>query len=138
MKIVIDTNIYVSSFFWKGNPRKVFDRVTNGIDELLITDDIINEIKSVMLKNKFNLEISKIEDYVNIIKNFSVNILHDNILENISRDIDDNKILKCGLEGNADYIITGDNDLLVLEVYKGIKIINPKEYLEIVKNTNVI
>ena len=132
MKIVIDTNIFVSSFFWQGNPRKIFDRVTNGIDELFITDDIIDEIKSVMSKKKFDLEITKIDDYVNIIKHFSENILHNNIYENISRDIDDNKILKCGLEGNVDYIITGDNDLLVLKEYKNIKIINPKEYLEIV------
>jgi hypothetical protein len=33
MKIVLDSNIFVSSFCWKGNPRKVFERVTNGLDE---------------------------------------------------------------------------------------------------------
>ena len=55
---------------------------------------------------------------------------HDENIENVSRDTDDNKILKCALEGNADFIITGDKDLLVLKEYKNIKIINPKGYLD--------
>ena len=53
-------------------------------------------------------------------------------MEKISRDKDDDKILKCGIESKADFIITGDKDLLVLKEYKNIRIINPREYLEIV------
>ena len=132
MKIVIDSNVFVSSFFWKGNPRKVFDRVTDGLDELYITDDILKEISSVMSREKFDVEKSKINNYIKIIEYFSTKLLHDNKIENISRDVDDNKILKCGLAGNVDYIITGDNDLLVLKEYKKIKILKPKEYLDIV------
>ena len=132
MKIVLDSNIFVSSFFWEGNPRKVFDRVTNGLDELCITDDILKEISTVMAREKFGLEKEKIEDYIKVIEHFSTKIIHDNEIENISRDMDDNKILKCGSEGNVDFIITGDNDLLVLEKYKNIKIAKPKEYLDIV------
>ena len=48
MKIVIDSNVFVSSFFWKGNPRRIFDRVIDGFDELFFTDEIISEIKYVM------------------------------------------------------------------------------------------
>jgi putative PIN family toxin of toxin-antitoxin system len=132
MKIVIDSNIFVSSFFWKGNPRKVFDRVIDGFDELYITDEILNEIKNVMSRKKFDIKRHEIDDYINIIEQFSQKIIHDNEFENISRDKDDNIILKCGLESKANYIITGDNDLLVLKEYKFIKIVNPKEYLEIV------
>jgi predicted nucleic acid-binding protein len=53
-----------------------------------------------------------------------------NKIEEISRDKDDNKILQCGIDGNVNFIITGDNDLLVLGEYMNIKIKNPKEYLE--------
>ena len=137
MKIVIDSNIFVSSFFWKGNPRKIFDRVIDGFDELFITNDILEEIREVLSRDKFDAETKEIDDYIKIIENYSQKIVHNNIIENVSRDIDDNKILKCGLEGNVEYIITGDKDLLVLKEYKSIKIINPKEYLEIAeKNSN--
>ena len=101
MKIVIDANVFVSSFFWGGNPRIVFDRVINGFDELFITDKILNEISTVMLSDKFDLENNKVEEYIKIIENYSVKIYHDENIENVSRDIDDNKILKCALEGNA-------------------------------------
>jgi putative PIN family toxin of toxin-antitoxin system len=132
MKIVIDSNVFVSSFFWGGNPREVFERVINGFDELYITDEIIREIMSVMSSNRFNASSIEIEDYVKIIGKYSKNIASKNVPKSISRDKDDDKILQCGLDGNVDYIVTGDKDLLVLKEYKTIKIIKPKDYLEIV------
>jgi predicted nucleic acid-binding protein len=54
------------------------------------------------------------------------------ISKSVSRDKKDDKILQCGLDGNVDYIVTGDKDLLVLKEYETIKIINPKDYLETV------
>jgi putative PIN family toxin of toxin-antitoxin system len=130
MKVVLDSNIFVSSFFWKGNPRKVFDRVTNGFDELYITDEILEEISTVMSREKFNTDEMEIKEYIEVIESYSVKVFYKNKTEEISRDKDDNKILQCGLEGNVDFIITGDNDLLVLKEFRNIKIVNPKEYLE--------
>jgi len=132
MKIVLDSNIFVSSFYWSGNPRKVFDRVTNGLDELYITGEILNEIVSVMSEDKFDTSMDEIKEYVKIIESYSIKLSSKNIPEKISRDESDNKILQCGFDGNVDFIITGDNDLLVLKEYGKIKIIKPKEYLEIV------
>jgi putative PIN family toxin of toxin-antitoxin system len=132
MKIVIDTNIFVSSFFWGGYPREVYERIINGFDELYITDEIIMEIKSVMSSSKFNLNSNKIEDYIKIIEKYSKKIVSKNIPKSISRDKNDDKILQCGLDGNVDYIVTGDKDLLILKEHNAIKIIKPKDYLEIV------
>jgi putative PIN family toxin of toxin-antitoxin system len=132
MKIVIDTNVFVSSFFWGGHPREVFERVINGFDELYITDEILKEIMSVMSSRKFDVNKNEIEDYIRIIEKYSKNIISKNIPESISRDKSDDKILQCGFDGNVDYIITGDKDLLVLKEHKTFKIINPKDYLEIV------
>jgi putative PIN family toxin of toxin-antitoxin system len=134
MKIVLDSNVFVSSFYWKGNPRKVFERVTNGLDELYITDEILNEIFTVMSRKKFDSNPEEIEDYIRIIESFSIKLFSQNKIEEISRDKDDNKILQCGIDGNVDFIITGDNDLLVLREYMNIKIMKPKEYLENIEN----
>ena len=132
MKIVLDSNIFVSSFYWAGNPRKVFERVTNGLDELYITDEILKEIISVMSRAKFDTDIDEIEEYIKIIENYSEKLSSKNTPELLSRDKNDNKILQCGFDGNVDFIITGDNDLLVLKEYKKIKIVKPKNYLELV------
>jgi len=132
MKIVLDTNIFVSLFFWAGNPRKVFDRVTNGLDELYITDEIIKEIISVMSEKKFDASIEKIQEYVKIIESYSIKISLKDVPKKISRDEGDNKILQCGFDGDVDFIVTGDNDLLVLKKHAKIKIVKPKEYLEMI------
>ena len=132
MKIVIDSNVFVSSFFWGGHPRKIYERIINGFDELYITDEIIMEIKSVMSSSKFNLNSIEIEDYIKIIEKYSKKIVSKNVPKSISRDKNDDKILQCGLDGNVDYIVTGDKDLLVLKECETIKIIKPRDYLEIV------
>jgi putative PIN family toxin of toxin-antitoxin system len=134
MKVVLDSNIFVSSFFWRGNPRKVFDRVINGQDELFITEEILEEIMTVLSRKKFDLSKKEIADYVNIIESFAIKIICNEKAEDVSRDKNDNKILQCGQTGNVDYIITGDDDLLVLKKYRNIKIINPKEYLDIIES----
>ena len=132
MKIVLDTNIFVSSFFWGGYPQKVFDRVIYGFDELYITNELIQEISSVMSSNKFNANIIEINDYIKIIEKYSKKIVSKKNSESVSRDKDYDKVLQCGVDGNVDFIITGDKDLLVLREYKSIKIIKPKDFLEII------
>jgi putative PIN family toxin of toxin-antitoxin system len=132
MKIVMDANIFISSFYWRGNPRKVFYRVTEGLDELYITDEILTEIFTVMSREKFNTNRAEIETYINIIKSYSIEVFPKTKPEEVSRDKDDNKILQCGLAVGADFIITGDKDLLVLNECGGVKIVSPKEYLEII------
>jgi len=131
MKVVLDSNVLVSSFYWAGNPRKVFERVTNGLDELYITDEILEEIFSVMSREKFNTDISAIEKYIELIESYSVKLLPANSPQKISRDEYDDKILQCGFDANVDFIVTGDNDLLVLCQHGTIKILNPKDYLQL-------
>jgi len=138
MRIVIDSNIFISSFFWGGHPREIFERVINGLDELFTTDEIINEITSVMNSGKFAVSSNEIKAYVKIIEKYSKKVVSKNAPKPISRDKNDDKILQCALDGNVDYIITGDKDLLVLEEYETIKIITPKSYLTIQINDNYL
>jgi putative PIN family toxin of toxin-antitoxin system len=55
MKVVLDTNVFISSFFWGGNPRKIMERIIDGKDELFICKEIIQEIELVMSRQKFNV-----------------------------------------------------------------------------------
>jgi putative PIN family toxin of toxin-antitoxin system len=51
---------------------------------------------------------------------------------NISRDPDDNKVIETAVIGNCNYIISGDNDLLIIGSYKNIRIVNPTDFLNII------
>jgi predicted nucleic acid-binding protein len=62
MKLVLDSNIFISSFYWKGNPRRILDRITNGFDELYSTDEILDEVYGVISSGKFDTKKSEIEE----------------------------------------------------------------------------
>ncbi|OGF52645.1 MAG: putative toxin-antitoxin system toxin component, PIN family [Candidatus Fraserbacteria bacterium RBG_16_55_9] len=49
----------------------------------------------------------------------------------VCRDDDDNRVLECALDGRADYIVTGDKDLLDLKVFEGIKVVNVSDFLQL-------
>jgi putative PIN family toxin of toxin-antitoxin system len=134
VKIVLDTNIIVSALNWGGKPKAVFDTITNGFNSLFVSDDTIAEIGDALHKPKLNLTQSQINSKINIIKKYGTKIPVplEHKINNACRDFDDNIILECAMAAKADYIITGDKDLLVLKEYNGIKIITAKEYLEIV------
>ena len=131
MKIVLDINIFVSSFLWGGNPRLVLQRAIDKIDELYITKEILDEIEDVMRRPKFHVGNYELEYFIKAIEEIGNKIVPKKPIPNGSRDKTDNKFIECGVAANADYIISGDNHLLEIHEYHGIKIIAAKEYLEL-------
>jgi len=129
MKLVLDANVFVSSFFWGGNPWLVLERVVTGLDELFITKEILDEIESVMGRPKFHADKEKIAYFINSIEEIGNKIVPKRRIKNGSRDKADNKYLECGITADVDYIISGDIHLLELREYKKIKIVTAKDYL---------
>ncbi|MDR2069393.1 MAG: putative toxin-antitoxin system toxin component, PIN family [Spirochaetaceae bacterium] len=133
MKIVLDANVFISSFFWGGNPRIVLKRVIAGIDELFVTKEILDEIYDVIRRPKFHADEDKIDYFINSIEEIANKIVPKRQIKNGSRDKTDNKYIECGITANVDYIISGDIHLLELKKYGKIKIITARNYLEIMK-----
>jgi putative PIN family toxin of toxin-antitoxin system len=132
MKLVLDANIVISSFFWGGNPRMVLERVIAGTDELFISKEIVDEIYDVIRRPKFHAAEDEISYFLNSIEEIAHKIVSKKRIKNGSRDKMDNKYIECGISAHVDYILSGDIHLLELKEYE-IKIITAKDYLEIVK-----
>ena len=130
MKVVVDANIFVSAFYWGGVPQLILDRIIKGIDELYITNEILNEIAGVMSRPKFKTGPDTIDRYIRTIEKTGKKIFITGEVTGVCRDKDDDDKIECGIKSMADFIITGDEDLLVLRNYKNVKIISPREYLE--------
>jgi len=129
-KFVIDTNVLVSAvIFAKSNPRRTLDKVqTLGI--LLMSESVFDEIEEVLMRSKFD-KYTSIEKRQKFLKKLRKIVKFVEIREKIleCRDPDDNKYLELAVNGGAEYIITGDQDLLVLNPFREIKIITIKEFL---------
>ena len=68
MKLVLDTNIFISAFYWGGNSQKVIDRTITGPDELYVSDKILEEISEVMARPKFKTKQETIDKYIETIE----------------------------------------------------------------------
>ena len=132
MKLVLDTNIYISSFFWGGNPRKIMERIISGKDTLFISKEILAEVFSVMARPKFNVRKEYINQFINAVEEIAYDVKLKGIIKNVCRDKDDDKIIECAVLSNADYIITGDYDLLTIKEYRSTRILTANEYINII------
>jgi len=131
MKLVLDTNIFVSAFYWGGNPKKIIDRIIEGTDELCISNEILDETAAIMAGPKFKTRPEIIERYIRTIEKIGKKVFITGKIKGICRDKEDDDKIECGILSNADYLITGDNDLLVLGHFQQIKFITAKEYLSL-------
>lgn len=128
-KIVLDSNIYISTFIFGGQARKAMDLALENC-QIVISTPMIIEIAEV-LKLKFNLPNNKISDFIEYILDNCVVIDIKGTLRNISRDRDDNKIIETAMLSGSQYLVTGDNHLLELKKYNTVKIITISQFLEV-------
>ena len=128
MKIVFDTNVIISALITHGLSYRVLDIC---IDKhvLFISDWIINELNETLDK-KFDINQPELDRIIDFLYRSFIKIKPQGNKPTICRDVDDNNILFLAESVNADIIITGDDDLLILEKYKNIKILTPREFIE--------
>ncbi|MDR2971491.1 MAG: putative toxin-antitoxin system toxin component, PIN family [Bacteroidales bacterium] len=134
MKTVVDINILISASIWRGKPEAVILRAAEGLDTLFVTDDIIAEIENTIQKPKFENRQEQINAIMSIVEKYGkkITVHPEHKITDVCRDPKDNIYLECAIAAQADYIITGDKDLLVLKEYQGVKIVNANEYLEMI------
>ncbi len=134
MRIILDTNVFISGIFWEGNfCSQVIDEWRKGKFELISSADIINELVETLKNFKIQMPKKMIEEWKNLIIKNSIITETSEKLEVIKEDSEDNKFLEAAVSGRADFIVSQDKHLLKLNDYQKIKIIGPKDFLEIVK-----
>lgn len=126
MNLLFDTNVLVSAFISTGNS---FDVIGDAFQkhDIYYTDFVVFEFESVF-RDKFHYTENLIGRMVLLIKRRFKKGKNAVDIENVCKDSDDGRILADALINNVDVIVTGDTDLLELKIYKGIKIISPKQY----------
>ena len=131
MRLVYDTNIIISALLFEGSkPSKAFDI---GINQgaILFSSSTFTELEEVLSRNKFDQYISH-EERKQFLTSFILDSTPVEISETISecRDPKDNKFLELAVCGKADFIISGDEDLLVLNPFRNIQILTPDSFLK--------
>lgn len=134
MKVVIDTNVFVSSFFG-GNPRKIIDLWKDGKLVLCLSGVILDEYVGVLRRIglKDGHEINELLSFFS--RGFNILFTTKTPKIRIVReDPDDDKFIECAVALKADAVITGDRKILALKDYMGIRILTPKGFVEEAEN----
>lgn len=128
MRVVLDTNIYIAAALQGHLAEDILRMAASAkLIELIVSEEILNELQEKLLikfnwlkedVDRFLIRIRKIAEVVEVNERISI----------ITRDPKDNKILECALAGEADLIVTLDQDLIKLKHFKGIGIIHSRTF----------
>ena len=131
-RFVADTNLIISRLLLPNSkPAKAFTKAQKGGD-MLVSDSTLSELAQVLARPKFDKYLSP-EDRKRFFTLIAPLCIKTDIVQTITacRDPKDNKFLELALNGSADFILSGDKDLLTLHPFQGIPIYKPAEYLEL-------
>ncbi len=136
IRVVVDTNVFVSSFFG-GNPRKIIDLWKTGQITLCLSRPIIDEYINVLSRMGLQNE-RELEELLSLFAH-GYHVLFTSKTPNLSiveKDPDDDKFIECAVALNSKHIISGDKALREIKDYMGIKIKSPKQFLDEYSNLN--
>ena len=130
IKAVLDTNILISSLFWKGAPYEIVQKGIGGAFIIVLSPEIIRETED-KLKNKFKFSVENTNAFLEVVALNSFIVEPMIKLRVVKTDSTDNKIIECAVAGNVDYIVSGDKHLLNIKKHEQINIITPSKFLKL-------
>jgi uncharacterized protein len=142
IRIVLDTNVFISGVLTPGRaPAQLLELVLSGKVKLVISPQVIQEIQRVVqypgiikLMKKRKLESKELEEAIfRILRVAHITSGAVNV-QGVAADPSDDMFLACALEGQADFIISGDHHLTDLKDYQGIKIIAPAAFINLMSD----
>jgi putative PIN family toxin of toxin-antitoxin system len=130
LRVVIDTNIFISGLNWGGNPKMILDQWLCHKFDLLLSPYLASEIVSTY--QDFKQPTDNIKQLKLYLETKTIKVVPTKKVT-ICRDKKDKQILDLCLFGKADFLITGDKDLLALKKFEKTSIVKPKEFLKLSK-----
>ena len=129
MKVVLDSNVFISNLHFGGAISKLFEAVQEKKVTVCVSKEIVDEVIQ-KLETKFKWDKNELLEAEELVSTIGENVVPSSQITVIKADPTDNKILSCALEAQADYIVTGDKKhILPLKKFKGIPILSPRDFL---------
>ncbi|MBI2632343.1 putative toxin-antitoxin system toxin component, PIN family [Candidatus Pacearchaeota archaeon] len=130
LKVVPDTNVLVSATIVQGKQFELLKLAKLGKIKLITSPEIIKEFEKVISRHRFGFSKEHVESAVKQLIEIMEIVIPQNKVKVVDEDPDDNIILECAIESNADFIVSGDSHLLALKSYKNARIVNAIEFFE--------
>ena len=133
MRAVLDTNVIVSATLIRGgNEDRILRAWQQGVFELALSPPILEEIGRVLSYAKIQkLRWTTQEEVISLLESLAGEsvLVPGRLVVRASRDPEDDKFLAAAIEAGAEYVVSGDKDLLDLRMYRGVRIVTPAKFL---------
>jgi len=130
LKIILDTNVFVSGVFFTGPPYRILEAWRDGKLRLVISEDILEEYRRVgeVLAERFpSIDLRPFLALVTVSAEMSPS---KRFAAPLCDDPDDDMFIACALAGKCKTIVSGDKHLLKMSGYHGIKVLSPREFVD--------
>jgi len=130
MKVVLDTNVFISGVFFSGPPYQILKAWRDGKIQLVLSEKILEEYLRVaeVLSERFpQIQLSPILELLTVEAEFTFSF---DLPRPVCADPDDDKFIECAIAGKAEAIISGDKHLLKASGYHGLEVMTPREFVD--------
>lgn len=140
MRLVLDTNVVFSALLWRGKPYQLLDALSRRPDVYLFSSPaLLEELADVLARPLAVERLALIGTTVNevlALYRTVVEVVEPALAPRVVRDADDDRVIAAALAAHAAFIVSGDDDLLSIGSYQGIRIINAAEALRRIEAGN--
>jgi len=129
--------VWVSAILWGGLPAKIVSLAEEKSVEIVLSEEILREINRILGYNR----LREVYEQAGVSKDalMSIIVTIGRLVDVVTRlnvvpeDDSDNRILECALDGDAEYVVTGDRHLLRLRNFKKVKILSVREFIRLTR-----
>ena len=141
MRAVIDTNVLLSGLLWHGQPHMLLENVRAGTLTMISSPALLAELADVIGRAKFDAILVRAntsrEQALAEVRQLAEVVEPPPLPAPVCRDPDDDEVLALALAAQVDLIVSGDDDLLVLQAFEGIPILTPAQAVQLIGSARV-
>ena len=130
MKIILDTNVFVSGVFFTGPPARILEAWRDGRVSVAVSAGILEEYRRVGVGLADRYDGVDLEPLLTLLAINAEIVEAPDLAEPVCDDSDDDKFLACALAAGAPVIVSGDKHLLRVSGWSGIEVLRPRQFCE--------
>lgn len=127
---VLDTNVLVSGLGWRRSlPGRVIDIALQGRFVLITSEPLLSELERVLAYPRLASVIAEPDELVRLVAEVAIVVEPGHELTVVERDPADNRVFEAAVSARADFIVSGDSDLLEIGEFEGVRVVTPREFI---------
>ena len=131
MKIVLNTNVFISGIFFSGPPSQILQAWKDKTIQIVLSEEILTEYQRVGEELSSKYSVIDIVPIIDLLTIYGEVVETKDLSVSICEDPDDNKFIECAISSNCKLIVSGDKHLLKFSGFQGIEVLKPREFIDL-------